>query len=79
MTLQATRADNEHIPCVVLWNGKADGAIGGGISFAVTGDHDNRPTDMTNLVVISNENNMGNNKYEEQSNNNERCCSDPYR
>lgn len=29
MTLQATRADNEHIPCVVLWNGKADGAIGG--------------------------------------------------
>lgn len=33
------------------WNGKCDGAEGNGVSFAVTGDHDNRPTDMTNIVV----------------------------
>lgn len=36
---------------VVLWNGKADGNSGGGIAFSIVGDHENRPTDMTNLVV----------------------------
>lgn len=36
-------------------NYKADGAIGGGVAFAVVGDHENRPTDMTNLVVINDE------------------------
>ena len=36
----------------VIWSGRADGLYGGGISFAVVGDHENRPTDMTNLVVI---------------------------
>lgn len=35
----------------VLWNGKADGASGGGVAFSIIGDHDDRPTDMTNLVV----------------------------
>ena len=35
----------------LLWNGKADGASGGGIAYSVTGDHDNRPTDMTNIVI----------------------------
>ena len=35
----------------VLWNGKADGAIGGGVAFSIIGDHENRPTDMTNLIV----------------------------
>ena len=34
-------------------NFKADGAVGGGIAFAVVGDHENRPTDMTNLVVLN--------------------------
>lgn len=34
-------------------NFKADGAIGGGIAFAIVGDHENRPTDMTNVVVIN--------------------------
>ena len=33
------------------YNFKADGSIGGGIAFAIVGDHENRPTDMTNLVV----------------------------
>ena len=32
-------------------NYKADGDIGGGIAFAIVGDHENRPTDMTNLIV----------------------------
>ena len=35
-----------------LHNYKADGAIGGGIAFAIVGDHENRPTDMTNILVI---------------------------
>lgn len=35
----------------LIWNGKADTAIGAGVSFAITGDHDNRITDMTNLLV----------------------------
>ncbi len=32
-------------------NYKADGQSGKGIAFAIVGDHENRPTDMTNLVV----------------------------
>lgn len=39
----------------VCYNYKADGAIGGGIAFAIVGDHENRPTDMTNLIVYGNE------------------------
>ena len=31
-------------------NYKADGADGNGVAFATVGDHENRPTDMTNLV-----------------------------
>lgn len=34
-------------------NFKADGAIGDGIAFAIVGDHENRPTDMTNLVILN--------------------------
>ena len=40
---------------VCVWNGKADGASGQGVSFAITGNHDNRPTDMTNIIVMENE------------------------
>lgn len=36
----------------VVWNGKADGASGFEVAFAVVGDHENRPTDMTNIVVV---------------------------
>ena len=36
----------------IIHNFKADGAIGGGITFAIVGDHENRPTDMTNLIVV---------------------------
>lgn len=36
----------------LIQNYKADGAIGGGIAFAVVGDHENRPTDMTNILVL---------------------------
>ena len=37
-------------PGAVCTNYKADGAEGKGIAFATVGDHDGRPTDMTNLV-----------------------------
>ena len=36
---------------LILGNYKADGEVGGGITFAIVGDHENRPTDMTNLIV----------------------------
>lgn len=42
---------------MTISNYKADGAIGGGIAFAIVGDHENRPTDMTNLVVYETDNN----------------------
>ena len=32
-------------------NYKCDGAVGGGVAFAIVGDHENRPTDMTNVIV----------------------------
>ena len=37
----------------VCVNYKADGADGNGVAFATVGDHENRPTDMTNLVLNS--------------------------
>lgn len=46
----------------VIHNFKADGAIGCGIAFAIVGDHENRPTDMTNLVVY--ERNKNGEQYE---------------
>lgn len=44
------RAEAHHPP-VIIDNYKADGAEGNGIAFATVGDHENRPTDMTNIVV----------------------------
>lgn len=35
----------------VVWNGKADGSTGDGIAFSIVGDHENRPTDMTNILI----------------------------
>ena len=35
----------------VCTNYKADGADGKGVAFATVGDHESRPTDMTNLVI----------------------------
>lgn len=34
-----------------VWNGKADGSAGFGKAFAVVGDHENRITDMTNVII----------------------------
>ena len=45
------QAKHKNLP--LIWNGKADGEPGSGISFAIVGDHENRPTGMTNLVVIT--------------------------
>lgn len=39
----------------LIQNYKADGAIGWGCAFAVVGDHENRPTDMTNILVLYDE------------------------
>lgn len=36
---------------LLIGNYKGDGNPGNGISFAVVGDHENRPTDMTNIIV----------------------------
>jgi hypothetical protein len=44
---------------VEIWNYKANGDVGGGIAFNVTGDHENRVTDKTNLVVEVNGNGVG--------------------
>lgn len=33
------------------WNFRADGLVGGGIAFNIVGDHESRPTDMTNVIV----------------------------
>jgi len=44
-------ACNQGGMAVVYTNYKADGATGNDIAFATVGDHENRPTDMTNLVV----------------------------
>lgn len=44
--------ENKELKRIVAANFKADGADGGGIAFALVGDHENRPTDMTNLVVV---------------------------
>ena len=40
-------------------NFKADGSVGDGIAFAIVGDHENRPTDMTNLVVYERTDSFG--------------------
>lgn len=48
------RSKPRSIPLCVdgyIANYKADGSTGGGIAFAIVGDHENRPTDMTNLIV----------------------------
>lgn len=50
------RAQEHGHPPVIVWSGKADGAAGGGVAFSIVGNHDDRPTDMTNLVVVGNEN-----------------------
>lgn len=36
---------------VEVWNGRGDGNGGNGVSFQLTGDHDNRITDYTNIVT----------------------------
>ena len=55
MTQPLKARDYKDTLCVAYaepaWNGKCDGAEGNGVSFAVISDHDNRPTDMTNIVV----------------------------
>lgn len=33
------------------WNGTGNGNSGNGVAFAIVGDHEDRPTDFTNLVV----------------------------
>lgn len=51
-TLRANMGDNQMSvahPLVKVYKG--DGATGGDTTFAIVGDHENRPTDMTNLII----------------------------
>lgn len=43
--------DRKREMMLTVWNYRADGLVGGGIAFAIIGDHENRPTDMTNVIV----------------------------
>lgn len=43
--------DRKREMMLTAWNYRADGLVGGGIAFAIIGDHENRPTDMTNVIV----------------------------
>ena len=39
---------------ITISNFTVDGKVGGGIAFTMCSDHENRPTDTTNLIVIEN-------------------------
>jgi len=49
MTLASARSDPHHVPCVLIFDARGNG--GGGISPTITGDHQNRVTDYTAVVV----------------------------
>lgn len=49
MTLTGTRADPHKIPVVLVFDARGNG--GGVIAPTVTGDHQNRITDYTAIVV----------------------------
>ena len=48
--MNSIKSDTDHVPCVIECY-KADGAYGGGTCYSIVGDHENRPTDMTNLII----------------------------
>ena len=47
MTNRAT--DSDHIPCVLIYDARGNG--GGFVSPTITGDHQDRITDYTAIVV----------------------------
>ena len=48
-TLASARSDCEHLPCVLIYDARGNG--GGGISPTIMGDHQNRITDYTAIIV----------------------------
>ena len=40
---------------ISISNFTVDGKVGGGIAFTMCSDHENRPTDTTNLIVYETE------------------------
>ena len=48
-TLNSIRHDADHVPCVLIYDARGNG--GGNISPTITGDHQNRITDYTAIIV----------------------------
>lgn len=48
-TLNSIRSDADHVPCVLIFDARGNG--GGTICPTITGDHMNRITDYTAVVV----------------------------
>lgn len=44
---------------ITISNFTVDGKVGGGIAFTMCSDHENRPTDTTNLIVTTYSIDMG--------------------
>jgi len=53
MTVTSKRSDPHHVPCVLVYDARGNG--GGGVAPTITGDHQNRITDYTAIVVQKNE------------------------
>ena len=52
MTFTAERSDPQHIPCVLIYDARGNGD--GCVCPTLTGDHQNRITDYTAIVVEEN-------------------------
>ena len=48
-TLTSVKSDTDHVPCVMVYDARGNG--GGSIAPTITGDHQNRITDYTAVVV----------------------------
>ena len=49
MTVTSKRSDPHHVPCVLIYDARGNG--GGGIAPTIAGDHQDRVTDYTAIVV----------------------------
>jgi hypothetical protein len=49
MTVTAKNSDCHHVPCVLIYDARGNG--GGAVSPTIAGDHEDRITDYTAIVV----------------------------
>lgn len=56
-TLNNKAVDADHIPCVLIYDARGNG--GGGICPTITGDHQNRITDYTAIVIQKSDSSSG--------------------